>query len=339
MEILVHGKPFTGTLLPTIKTNPDKTIYCIDGDVIIYAIASRCQTIRWGIVNRLTDVEVGIYPTKTEANAKLQENPEEWVLMRYLTVSNLRDTINAIDMYLDMELARAMPQKDSLKVMCVTHGTTFRHQLYSEYKAHRKEENIPHWVGPVREALAAVAGGSVSDNDDLLKSLIEYWKQALRKRHIFAAWMPFAEADDTMSIIVHEAGPERCVIISTDKDLVQTGACVHDFIRHVNIETTREEANRFLAKQALMGDSVDGIPGLPDIAEVRSEKILNAWYEENPDIFYDEKQIYAKLLEEYQKHKKIPEGYTPEGYLLVMYRLVRLLRSTDEITDLEIGTQ
>lgn len=337
MEILVHGRPFTETLLPTIIGNPDKPIYCIDGDVVIYAIASRCQTIRWGVVNRLTDVEVGIYPTKTEANAKLTENPEEWIIMRYLTVSNLRDTINAIDMYLDQELSRAMPIRDSMKIMCVTHGTTFRHQLYTEYKAHRKEENVPHWVGPVREALAAVAGGSTTDNEDLLKSLIEYWKQALRKRNIFAAWMPFAEADDAMSIIVNAAGASRCVIVSTDKDLVQTGACVHDFIRHVNIETTPEEANRFLAKQALMGDSVDGIPGLPDIADVRSEKMLDAWVEENPDIFHDEKQVYAKLLEEYQKHKKIPEEYTPEEYLLLMYRLVRLLRTTDEIKDIEIG--
>ncbi|WP_428377730.1 DNA polymerase I [Lichenicoccus sp.] len=129
---------------------------------------------------------------------------------------------------------------------------TFRNELYSAYKAHRPEppeELIPQFA-LVREATAAFGIPAIE----------------------LAGW----EADDLIAAYakaMSQAGG-RCTIVSSDKDLMQLirpGVDMLDPIKQKPIGEA-EVRDRFgvgpdkvIEVQALMGDSVDNVPGVPGI--------------------------------------------------------------------------
>ena len=129
---------------------------------------------------------------------------------------------------------------------------TFRNEMYSDYKAHRPEpppELIPQFA-LVREATAAFGIPAIE----------------------LAGW----EADDLIAAYakaMSDAGG-RCTIVSSDKDLMQLirpGVDMLDPIKQKPIGEA-EVRDRFgvgpdkvIEVQALMGDSVDNVPGVPGI--------------------------------------------------------------------------
>nr|WP_321985087.1 DNA polymerase I [uncultured Lichenicoccus sp.] len=129
---------------------------------------------------------------------------------------------------------------------------TFRNEMYAAYKAHRPEppeELIPQFA-LVREATAAFGIPAIE----------------------LAGW----EADDLIAAYakaMSDAGG-RCTIVSSDKDLMQLirpGVDMLDPIKQKPIGET-EVRDRFgvgpdkvIEVQALMGDSVDNVPGVPGI--------------------------------------------------------------------------
>ncbi|WP_240759497.1 DNA polymerase I [Lichenicoccus roseus] len=129
---------------------------------------------------------------------------------------------------------------------------TFRNELYGDYKAHRPEpppELIPQFA-LVRDATAAFGIPAIE----------------------LAGW----EADDLIAAYAKamvEAGG-RCTIVSSDKDLMQLirpGVDMLDPIKQKPIGEA-EVRDRFgvgpdkvIEVQALMGDSVDNVPGVPGI--------------------------------------------------------------------------
>ena len=129
---------------------------------------------------------------------------------------------------------------------------TFRNELYGDYKAHRPEpppELVPQFA-LVREATAAFGIPAIE----------------------LAGW----EADDLIAAYaraVEEAGG-RCTIVSSDKDLMQLiRPCVGmlDPIKQKPIgeADVRERfgvgPDKVVEVQALMGDPVDNVPGVPGI--------------------------------------------------------------------------
>ena len=130
--------------------------------------------------------------------------------------------------------------------------TTFRNRMYGDYKAHRPEpapELIPQFA-LVREASAAFGVPSIE--------------------------VPDWEADDliaTYARVACEAGG-RVTIVSSDKDMMQLirpGVMMHDPIKQKPIGPA-EVMERFgvppgkvVEVQALIGDSVDNVPGVPGI--------------------------------------------------------------------------
>ena len=130
--------------------------------------------------------------------------------------------------------------------------TTFRNRMYGDYKAHRPEpapELIPQFA-LVREASAAFGVPSIE--------------------------VPDWEADDliaTYARVACEAGG-RVTIVSSDKDMMQLirpGVMMHDPIKQKPIGAA-EVMERFgvppekvVEVQALIGDSVDNVPGVPGI--------------------------------------------------------------------------
>lgn len=131
-------------------------------------------------------------------------------------------------------------------------ATTFRNALYDQYKANRTEppEDLRPQFGLVRAAVRAFDIESIEQNG--------------------------FEADDliaTYARLAREAGA-TCTIVASDKDLMQLvrdGVSMYDSMKEKRIGPA-EVAEKFgvppekvVEVQALAGDSVDNVPGVPGI--------------------------------------------------------------------------
>ncbi len=138
---------------------------------------------------------------------------------------------------------------------------TFRNDLYGDYKAHRPEppdELIPQF-GLIRDATAAFGVPAIE--------------------------LPGFEADDLIASYAAaiEAEGGRCTIVSSDKDLMQVvggGTDMLDPIKQKPIGPAEIEEKfgvppRLMVEvQALMGDSVDNVPGVPGIGPKKAAALI-----------------------------------------------------------------
>ncbi|MBE7211071.1 MAG: DNA polymerase I, partial [Gluconacetobacter diazotrophicus] len=139
--------------------------------------------------------------------------------------------------------------------------TTFRNELYGQYKAHRPEpppELVPQFV-LVREATAAFGAPAVEEQ----------------------GW----EADDLIAAYATTvaAGGGRCTVVSSDKDLMQLigpGIEMMDPIKNKPIgaaevmEKFGVAPDKVIEVQALIGDSVDNVPGVPGIGPKTASQLI-----------------------------------------------------------------
>jgi 5'-3' exonuclease len=144
----------------------------------------------------------------------------------------------------------------------VTHcKNSIRKEISKEYKANRKPN-------PIVNALR---------------------KMYIQKNH--AIYSDTLEADDLIAIRAKELGEFNCIIATMDKDLTQIGGFIYNFYRKPSIKdeegnaievfkrkglsyTTKFQAQKFLAKQMIQGDSGDRVQGLPKYGAVKAEKII-----------------------------------------------------------------
>ncbi|GAN87967.1 DNA polymerase I [Komagataeibacter intermedius] len=138
---------------------------------------------------------------------------------------------------------------------------TFRNDLYGEYKAHRPEppEELRPQFSLVRDATAAFGVPALEE----------------------AGW----EADDLIAAYarkVTDAGGQ-CTIYSSDKDLMQLirpGVMMMDPIKNRPIGAKEVEAkfgvtpDRVAQVQALIGDPVDNVPGVPGIGPKTASALM-----------------------------------------------------------------
>mgnify|MGYP003152123511 CR=1 FL=1 len=103
-------------------------------------------------------------------------------------------------------------------------------------------------------------------------------KEYLRQQWNFIS-ISELEADDLVSIYANELALgklQHTVICSPDKDVLYQNAGTHYNYRTAEeIVCTEEDATRFLWKQMLMGDSTDGIPGIPKVGPKTAEMWLS----------------------------------------------------------------
>ena len=137
-------------------------------------------------------------------------------------------------------------------------GPTFRHEEYSEYKAHRRKM------------------------DDDLKVQLPYVRRACEVFGLPIIDAPGFEADDVIAALAAQAvaGGYKVVVVSGDKDLLQLvsddvlvlnpgreGAGSVMFDRKTVEEKFGVPPERVVDVLALVGDSVDNVPGVPGIGE------------------------------------------------------------------------
>jgi DNA polymerase-1 len=142
--------------------------------------------------------------------------------------------------------------------------TTFRNRLYEAYKANRPpppDELIPQFA-LVREATEAFNVPAIE----------------------LADW----EADDLIAAYAHAATADggQVTIVSSDKDLMQLirpGVGMLDPIKQKPIgpdevmEKFGVTPNKMIEVQALIGDSVDNVPGVPGIGPKGAAQLINEY--------------------------------------------------------------
>jgi DNA polymerase-1 len=141
---------------------------------------------------------------------------------------------------------------------------TFRNRLYDQYKAQRPDpppELVPQFA-LVREATAAFGVPAIE--------------------------LPDWEADDLIASYAETvvAGGGRATIVSSDKDLMQLlrpGVEMLDPIKNKPIgpaevlEKFGVTPDKMIDVQALMGDSVDNVPGVPGIGPKNASQLINEY--------------------------------------------------------------
>tara|TARA_R110002051_G_scaffold325580_1_gene429042 strand:+ start:152 stop:985 length:834 start_codon:yes stop_codon:yes gene_type:complete len=149
------------------------------------------------------------------------------------------------------------------------------------------------------------------------------------KEYIQQKWgfygVPGLEADDLVAIFRNEF--QDSVICSPDKDVLEQLVGRHfNYGKQEFVNTTEQEADEFLVKQVLMGDSTDGIPGIPKVGKKTAEKWID---QANYDIECIRGMAFRKYMEKF--------GYA-EGILKFAetFSLVYLLRTKQEAYNMGI---
>lgn len=131
-------------------------------------------------------------------------------------------------------------------VLSAVKSDSFRHSLWPAYKANRKAEK-PTAYGAIRAALS----------DEL---------EVLEEKGL--------EADDLLGIYGTAPGAE-VVVVSGDKDMKTLPTLVLNPMREDKpTRITETVANRTWMQQAMMGDTVDGYPGVPGMGPVASRALI-----------------------------------------------------------------
>jgi hypothetical protein len=141
-------------------------------------------------------------------------------------------------------------------------------------------------------------------------------KEYLRQKWGFTS-IPELEADDLVSVY-HD--PLNTVICSPDKDVLYQNKGIHYNYGKAEIVVVDEnEATTFLWKQMLMGDSTDGITGIPKVGEKTADTWLKDVTTTNMPTF-----VLNKYIEKFGDHEGISK-------FAETFKLVYILKSEEDV--------
>jgi hypothetical protein len=159
----------------------------------------------------------------------------------------------------------------------------------------------------------------LSSKPPIFYALKEYLQQS---PHNFTH-VPRLEADDCVSVystMIAETKDQSYVVCSPDKDVLRQVPGKHfNFQKMQWVTTSEEDADKFLWMQTLMGDSTDGIPGIPGMGPKTSQKIINNTK------FID---YYQRVVKIYVEKFGIKDGICK---FTETFNLVYMLRTPDEV--------
>ena len=166
-----------------------------------------------------------------------------------------------------VEYYQKIADDDDEVVMCFTQYPTFRHTIFPEYKANRKNKRKPLAFHAVIEQI--------------------------NQRYKSASYTGL-EGDDVMALLATSKQYPNPVIVSPDKDM-RTVPCT--LLANDDMELiTKKKADRHWMIQSLTGDTTDNYKGIPGCGPVTAEKILGD-AKTLPD-------MWDKVVEAYEKKKQ-----------------------------------
>ncbi|MBA4275645.1 DNA polymerase I [Flavobacterium sp.] len=158
---------------------------------------------------------------------------------------------------------------DHLAVAFDKGGSTYRYEMYQEYKAHRDE------------------------TPEAIKIAVPYIQELLKAMHIPIIEVPGFEADDLIGTLAKQAEKEdfKVYMVTPDKDfaqLVSENIFMYKPARmgnDIEIWGIPEVLARFEIERpeqvidflGMMGDAADNIPGLPGVGEKTAKKFLKEY--------------------------------------------------------------
>ena len=168
---------------------------------------------------------------------------------------------------------------------------TQRHEAYAEYKANRQpmQDDLAGQLPEIREALAAY--------------------------RIPVIELPGFEADDVIGSLAKKAEAQGydVVIVTADKDMLQLVSGERIRVFHTGKEIFLDDAgvttffgvppSQVADVLALMGDSVDNVPGVPGVGQVTAKKWI-AQYGSLPALLEHADEIKGKVGESLRAHRE-----------------------------------
>ena len=202
--------------------------------------------------------------------------------------STLEEGLKGLDSRVDTILTNC---NANAYVGFLTGRAGYRYQVSQTYKANRK-----HRPKPI-----------------IFYALREYLKQ----RYSFKEFDGL-EADDLVAYYGVNNEGLKTVICSPDKDVLYQCIGKHFNYQKVEFVTTSEtDAEKFLWKQVLMGDSTDNIQGIPGVGIKTAEN----WLKDR------EKEIEGFVLRKYIEKFGVVEGLEQ---FFINFRLVYLLKTKED---------
>lgn len=234
----------------------------VDGDIIATVAAAIVEPTWWHISYKDKELESFRYKTEADAYVTSTFTEEQQEQIEYTPKKRLEPVENALQVCKTMLLG--IKQDAGLRKLDVyvtsQDKSNFRFDIAKTkpYKGHRTGEKPTHFQACydylVEHWNAIVVYGMEAD-DALAMEQARCWAEIYREESTLT------DMDIT-------------AICSTDKDLLQVPGYHWNFNKKALTYINQVEGDRFLAKQWLMGDSTDNIPGCPRIGDKTADKII-----------------------------------------------------------------
>ncbi len=157
-------------------------------------------------------------------------------------------------------------------VICADGGSTWRKEIYPEYKANRKERFADQTAEEEKEFKMFMA--EFANTLTLLKE----------KHPVFH--FKGVEADDIAAFITHNIEFDECWLISSDKDwdllindkvsrfstVTRKETTVHNWDEHYDFEI-----EDYITFKCLTGDKGDNVPGVPGVGPKRAVQLMEQY--------------------------------------------------------------
>tara|TARA_B100001057_G_scaffold279165_1_gene279443 strand:- start:404 stop:1186 length:783 start_codon:yes stop_codon:yes gene_type:complete len=157
-------------------------------------------------------------------------------------------------------------------IVCADGGSSYRKEIYPEYKANRKERFVDQTEQEAKEFEMFMA--EFSDTLTLIK----------KKYPVFH--FRGVEADDIAAYITQSAEYDDCWLISSDKDwdllisdkvsrfstVTRKETTVHNWDEHYDFEV-----EDYITFKCLTGDKGDNVPGVPGVGPKRAVQLMEQY--------------------------------------------------------------
>ena len=142
----------------------------------------------------------------------------------------------------------------------------FRYRVYPEYKANRLDAKRPKWEKDVKTFLELDWNGEWSEGCEA-DDMMGVWQYKLRR--------PFGEVGvKTEGQMYDKWEGFESIICTIDKDLDMIPGPHYNFVKKELYYVTPEESLYNFYYQLLVGDTADGIKGVPGIGPIKAKRIL-----------------------------------------------------------------
>ena len=264
----------------------------LDSDILAYSCGFAVEKTVYDYITQ--DGEHGIATIREEipegAEFETIKEVEPWANAKYLVEKAIEGVRT--------EVERRIGREYDL-VLYLTGTGNFRESVATirGYKANREGMPKPHWYAAIRQHLVEDYGAIVVNG---------------------------YEADDAVAMEAYAAGydPNRCIIVSADKDLMNVPALIFNLKRKQWYDVSVKDAQVNFYRQLLSGDSVDNIAGCYKVGKGGAEKKILP--------YMTEEAMYSICLNEYKLSTEKAEcpykDQDPEKVLLENANLLHLWR-------------